>query len=148
MSAIDRYASKRKMPRRRLGLGRRKQTDARAALEKHDIIAIAMPERFHVANIQIENPRIGEPPPPGSVPVAATLKHYDPKEYAEKGTGVQHVKQSTDREVIEELVERRDSGSLKSTAESSHGPRDYTEVTYETPTGRRIRRHRDVDTFV
>lgn len=77
-----------------------------------------------------------------------TIRRYDPDAYEEHGTGVQHVKSYPTNTALESALEKRESGSLKSSAEASGSPRTYVEKKGRTRTGRRIRHLQDVDKVI
>jgi hypothetical protein len=106
-------------------------------------------QRFQKAKLDLDNPtKLTEEQLKGATwKPGGTIRRYDPEAYEEHGTGVQHVKSYTNT-ALESALEKRESGSLKSSAEASGSPRTYVEKKGRTRTGRRIRHLQDVDKVI
>ena len=114
------------------------------------VVVHAPPElqRFEKATLNNPNKLSPEELKGASWSPGGTIRRYDPDAYEEHGAGVQHVKSYPTNTALESALEKRESGSLKSSAEASGSARTYVEKKGHTAGGKRVRHTIDVDKVI
>lgn len=75
------------------------------------------------------------------------VRSYDPRNYEEHGTGVEHEKTFRHLEDVRAYIREEESGSLSSSAEASNAPRVYVQELWRMKDGRLRRRQVDIGKF-
>jgi len=84
----------------------------------------------------------------GGERVGWVVRSYNPRAFAEHGTGVEHEKTFRHLEDVKGYIRDEEGGELSSSAEASNAPRVYVQEIYRMGNGSIRRRHIDTNRLV